>query len=76
MNKQSIDQQIDFVRRELTRISHEVHYLEGTQLQTLRVRQSRLAAELDRLEGLRRNGPAAVPAMSFNGQSTPIGYQA
>jgi hypothetical protein len=76
MSKQQIDQQIDFVRHELTHISHELHYQEGTQLQRLRVRQSRLAAELDRLEGMRRNSPAAVPALSLNGQTTPLSYQA
>ena len=53
MNKQQLDQQIEFVRRELTRISQEVQYLEGTQQQALRVRQTRLAAELDRLEAQR-----------------------
>ena len=50
MNKQQVKQQIDFVRRELTRISQEMLYLEGAYLQTLRVRQNRLIAELDRLE--------------------------
>ena len=55
MNKQQFDQQIEYVRRELTRISQEVQYQEGTQLQTLRVRQSRLAAELERLEAQRRH---------------------
>jgi hypothetical protein len=50
MNKQQVKLQIDFVRRELTRISQEMLYLEGAYLQTLRVRQNRLIAELDRLE--------------------------
>jgi hypothetical protein len=51
MNKQQFDQQISFVKRELTRISQEVIYVEGTPQELLRVRQSRLMAELERLEG-------------------------
>jgi hypothetical protein len=50
MNRQLVKQQIDFVRSELTHISQEMLYLEGVHQQTLRVRQTRLVAELDRLE--------------------------
>jgi hypothetical protein len=50
MNRQLLKQQIDFVRSELTHISQEMLYLEGVHQQTLRVRQTRLVAELDRLE--------------------------
>lgn len=56
MNKQHIDQQIDYVRHELTRISQELVYQDGTQLQMLRVRQSRLVAELERLQALQVSG--------------------
>lgn len=54
MSKQQIDQQIDLIRRELTRISYEIQYTEGTVQQSLRIRQSRLEAELDRLEASNR----------------------
>ena len=56
MNKQHIDQQIDYVRHELTRISQELVYQDGTQLQMLRVRQSRLVAELERLQAMQVSG--------------------
>jgi hypothetical protein len=56
MDKQHIDQQIEYVRHELTRISQELVYLDGTQLQMLRVRQSRLVAELERLQALQVSG--------------------
>lgn len=54
MSKQQIDQQVDLIRRELTRISYEIQYTEGTVQQSLRIRQARLEAELDRLEAFKR----------------------
>jgi hypothetical protein len=63
MNKQHIGQQIDYVCHELTRISHELRYLDGTQLQMLRVRQSRLEAELERLQAMRVTGPFATTSL-------------
>ena len=70
MNKQHIDQQIEYVRHELTRISQELLYLDGTQLQMLRVRQSRLAAELERLQAMQISGALSVTLM--NGRDAAI----
>ncbi len=67
MNKQQIDRQIAFVRRELTRLNQEISISEGMQAQTLRIRQNRLIAELERLEGMIRNHPTAVPALANAG---------
>lgn len=67
MNKQQIDQQIAFVRRELTRLNQEISFSEGVESQMLRVRQNRLIAELERLEGMIRSQPAAVPALASAG---------
>ncbi|MCS7059942.1 MAG: hypothetical protein RMN25_02145 [Anaerolineae bacterium] len=64
MKKQQLEQQIDFVRRELTRLNQEISLHEGVQAQMLRVRQNRLIAELERLEALLHNQPSAVPAMA------------
>ncbi len=64
MNRQQVEQQIAFVRRELTRLNQEIGLHEGVQAQTLRVRQNRLIAELERLEGIIRIQPAAVPALA------------
>jgi hypothetical protein len=62
MNKQHIGQQIDYVCHELTRISHQLRYLDGTQLQMLRVRQSRLEAERERLQAMQVSGPFGTAA--------------
>ena len=67
MNRQQVEQQIAFVRRELTRLNQEISLHEGVQAQTLRVRQNRLVAELERLEDLIRNQPLAVPALTTAG---------
>ncbi len=65
MNRQQVGHQIDYVRRELTRISQELLYLEGAQAQSMRVRQSRLAGELERLQALQLSGSLsiALPAL-------------
>ena len=60
MNREQVDQQMDYVRRELTRISQELIYLDGPSAQSLRVRQSRLAAELERLQALQLSGCLAI----------------
>jgi hypothetical protein len=62
MNKQQTDQQVQYIQRELTRIGEEMTYQEGTQLQWLRVRQSRLAAELERLQAFQLT---ATPTTQF-----------
>lgn len=67
MNRNQMEQQIAFVRRELTRLNQEISLSEGVQAQMLRVRQNRLIAELERLEGMIRNQPAAVPALANAG---------
>lgn len=67
MNKQRVEQQIAFVRRELTRLNQEISLHEGAQVETLRIRQNRLIAELERLEGMLRNQPVAVPAPATAG---------
>lgn len=67
MNKQRVEQQIAFVRRELTRLNQEISLHEGAQAQMLRIRQNRLIAELERLEGMLRDQPAAVPALATTG---------
>lgn len=50
MNRQHLDIQIEYLRRELTSISQELHYLEGQKARMLRIRQSRLSAELERVQ--------------------------
>jgi len=50
MSKQQIDQQIAFLRRELTRVTQELAFSEGMETQTLRIRQNRLDNELERLQ--------------------------
>ena len=67
MSKQQVDQQIAFVRRELTRLNQEISFNEGVQAQMLRVRQNRLIAELERLEAVTRNHPSAVPSLAIAG---------
>ncbi|MGQ9903627.1 MAG: hypothetical protein ACUVRU_04625 [Anaerolineae bacterium] len=67
MNKQRVEQQIAFVRRELTRLNQEISLHEGAQAQMLRIRQNRLIAELERLERLICNQPSAVPALAISG---------
>ncbi len=67
MNRQQVEQQIAFVRRELTRMNQEIRLHEGVQAQTLRVRQNRLIAELERLENMIRTQPVAVPAQAISG---------
>ena len=70
MNRQQLDKQIDYLHRELTRISQELHYLEGAREQSLRVRQARLIAELDRVESQRIESPTAMQLFTSIGSAT------
>ncbi len=54
MNQKQTQQQLAYLRSELTLIDHELTYQEGYAEQLLRLRQARLAAELERLEGMSR----------------------
>ena len=65
MNRQQLDQQLDYLRRTLTQINLEMLYLEGSQLQARQMRQTRLVAELERLEFQRYFGQVlpAAPMM-------------
>ena len=71
MNRQQIDQQLDYLRRALTQLNQEILYLEGQQLMTTQLRRARLEAELQRMEYLRYFGqvPLAVSPM-------PVGFDA
>ena len=70
MNKQHIDQQTEYIRHELTHISQELLYQDGSQLQMLRVRQSRLMAELERLQALQVSG--IFGAALLNAREIPL----
>ncbi len=76
MDKHHVDQQIEYVRHELTRISQELLYQDGTRLQMLRVRQSRLTAELERLQALQVSGSFGAALMNKREVSLSSGYTA
>jgi hypothetical protein len=57
VNRQLYNEQVDYIRRELTRITLELVYLDGPQRQTLSARRVRLASELERLESQRISFP-------------------
>jgi hypothetical protein len=50
MSKHQIDQQIAFLRRELTKVTLDLAFSEGLEKQRLRIRQNRLNNELERLQ--------------------------
>ncbi len=55
MTRQIVDDTMAYVRQELTRISQDMTWADGAEAQRLEVRQSRLAAELDRLSMMRQS---------------------
>ncbi|HEY3288644.1 MAG TPA: hypothetical protein VGK87_00815 [Anaerolineae bacterium] len=57
MNRQQLDRQIEYLLHALTLITHELQYLEGTNARTLRIRQTRLCAELERVQNQRVDAP-------------------
>ncbi len=63
MNRQQLARQIDFLQRELTHISQELNYLEGDRARSLRIRQARLVAELERVESQRIESPLEQPCL-------------
>jgi hypothetical protein len=63
MSKHQIDQQIAFLRRELTKVTLEMAFSEGLESQALRIRQNRLSNELDRLQRTAVSGQ--LSAVSF-----------
>ena len=71
MNRQQLDKQIEYLRRELTNITQELYYLEGPKAQALRIRQSRLSAELERVQDKRFDVPYTIMVypISANGLS-------
>lgn len=58
MERQVLDETIGYVQKELTRIHHDLTWADGAQAESYKTRQARLAAELDRLEAMRRSAPA------------------
>jgi cob(I)alamin adenosyltransferase len=74
MNKQQIDQQMQYIQQELTRIGQEMTYQEGTQLQSLQVRQSRLAAELERLQAFQLTTTSATLYPNPSDSSYSLAY--
>ncbi|MCL4507236.1 MAG: hypothetical protein M1434_14750 [Chloroflexi bacterium] len=70
MNRQQLDKQIDYLHRELTHISQELLYLEGAGERSLRVRQARLIAELERVESQRIESPAVLQLFTSIGSAT------
>lgn len=62
MDRRLLDDTIMYVRKELTRIHQDLTWADGSHAESLKVRQMRLLAELDRLESLRRIVPTSVSA--------------
>ncbi len=60
MNRQQLDKQIEYLRRELTIITQELSYLEGPKAQALHIRQARLSAELERVQNQRLDMPYTI----------------
>ncbi len=60
MDNRLLDDTITYVRKELTAIHHDLTWADGAQAESFRTRQTRLMAELDRLESLRTTAVAAV----------------
>ena len=52
MEMQLLDETITYVRKELTRIHLDLTWADGVQAESLQTRQSRLMAELNRLEAM------------------------
>jgi hypothetical protein len=55
MTRQLVDDTMNYVRKELTRIAHESNWADGIEAQRLNVRRMRLVAELERLGMLRQS---------------------
>lgn len=53
MNHQIIDDATRYIRQELNRIGQDLTWADGATEEKLRARQSRLQAELDRMETLK-----------------------
>lgn len=53
MDRQVLDETIAYVKKELTRIHHDMTWADGSQAESFKLRSARLAAELDRLESMR-----------------------
>ena len=62
MQPQLIDDTISYVRKELTRLHQDLMWADGVQEESYRTRQTRLQAELNRLESLRRMTGPTQPA--------------
>jgi hypothetical protein len=60
MDKQVLDETIAYVQKELTRIHEDLTWADGSQAEAFRVRKTRLVAELDRLESIRRSVPSQL----------------
>ncbi len=58
MDKRVLDETIAYVQRELTRIHNELTWADGSQAESFKMRKARLAAELERLEMIRRSMPS------------------
>ncbi len=68
MNRQVLENAIAYIRRELTRIHHELTCADGAQADALLVRRARLTAELERLESIRYT---VLPAMASSSEGQP-----
>lgn len=60
MDRQVLDETINYVQKELTRIHEDLTWADGSQAQSFETRKARLVAELERLESIRR----AVPSLA------------